>query len=160
MRRKYYIYVFFLSLDNLCSVIDRKQALMWRIALTNRHFQLLLGPCINMTQVRDDVVNFLCYCRFVKGIHQSPGDSPKKGQWHGALMFYLICAWTNGWANNRDAGDLRRHRVHGITLMITLQIIWVRHHNASCWMGGVCVCVCVCVCGRGGGGGGGGGGGS
>ena len=20
-----------------------------------------------------------------------------------------ICAWTNGWANNRDAGDLRRH---------------------------------------------------
>ena len=31
-----------------------------------------------MTQVRDDVVNFLCYCPFVKGIHQSPGDSPKK----------------------------------------------------------------------------------
>ena len=24
----------------------------------------------------------------------------------------LICAWTNDWANNRDAGDLRRHRAH------------------------------------------------
>ena len=28
----------------------------------------------------------------------------------GALMFSLICAWTNLWTNNRDAGDLRRHR--------------------------------------------------
>ena len=25
-----------------------------------------------------------------------------KGQWRGALMFSLICAWTNGCANNRD----------------------------------------------------------
>ena len=29
-----------------------------------------------------------------------------------ALLFYLICVWTNGWANNRDAVDLRRHRAH------------------------------------------------
>ena len=35
---------------------------------------------------------------------------PHKGQWRGALMFSLICAWTNGWANNLDTGDLRRHR--------------------------------------------------
>ena len=28
------------------------------------------------------------------------------------LMFSLICAWINGWINNREAGDLRRHRVH------------------------------------------------
>ena len=27
-------------------------------------------------------------------------------------MFALICVWTNGWANNQDAGDLRRHRAH------------------------------------------------
>ena len=33
-------------------------------------------------------------------------------------MFYLICAWTNGCANNRDAGDFRRHRAHyGVTVM-------------------------------------------
>ena len=25
---------------------------------------------------------------------------------------YLICAWANGWANNRDASDLRRHCAH------------------------------------------------
>ena len=29
-----------------------------------------------------------------------------------ALMFSLTCARTNGWINNRDAGDLRRHRAH------------------------------------------------
>ena len=41
------------------------------------------------------------------------GNSPvtvDKGQWRGALMFYLICAWINGWVNNLGAGDLRRHR--------------------------------------------------
>ena len=34
-------------------------------------------------------------------------------------MFTLICAWINGWVNNRDAGDLRRHRAHyDVTVMI------------------------------------------
>ena len=34
------------------------------------------------------------------------------------LMFSLICAWTSGRANNRDAGDMRRHRVHyDVTVM-------------------------------------------
>ena len=41
-----------------------------------------------------------------------PVNSPHKGQWRGALMFSLICAWINDWANNREAGDLRRHRGH------------------------------------------------
>ena len=42
----------------------------------------------------------------------SPLNSPHKGQWRGALMFSLICAWINGWVNNREAGDLRRHGAH------------------------------------------------
>ena len=34
-------------------------------------------------------------------------------------MFPLICSWTNGWTNNRDAGDLRRHRAHyDVTVMV------------------------------------------
>ena len=37
-------------------------------------------------------------------------NSPRKGQWRGALMLSLICAWINGWVNNREAGYLRRHR--------------------------------------------------
>ena len=52
------------------------------------------------------------------GIHRSPVDSHHKGQWRGASMFSLISAWTNGWENNRNTGDLRRHRAHDdITVM-------------------------------------------
>ena len=55
---------------------------------------------------------------FVRVIHRSSVVSPHKGQWRGALMFSLVCAWTNCWANNRDAGDLRRHVAHcDITVM-------------------------------------------
>ena len=37
---------------------------------------------------------------------------PHIGQWRGALTFYLISAWINGWVNKREAADLRRHRAH------------------------------------------------
>ena len=57
--------------------------------------------------------------RFVRGNHRSLVDSPHKGQWRGMLMFSLICTWTNSWANDRDAGDLKRHRAHyDVTVMI------------------------------------------
>ena len=49
---------------------------------------------------------------FVRGIHQSPVNSPHKGQWRGAVMFSLICAWINSWTNNHVAGYLRCHRAH------------------------------------------------
>ena len=39
-------------------------------------------------------------------------NTPHKSQWLGAFLFSLICAWTNGWVNNRDAGDLRHYRTH------------------------------------------------
>ena len=72
-------------------------------------------------QIYDDVIkwkHFPLYWPFVWGIHQSPLNSTHKGQWRGTLMFSLICAWTNGWVNNRDAGDLRRHRDHyDVTVM-------------------------------------------
>ena len=48
------------------------------------------------------------YWSFVWVIHRSPVNSPHKGQWRGTLMFSLICAWTNNWANY----DLRCHRAH------------------------------------------------
>ena len=40
------------------------------------------------------------------------GNSPIKYQWRGALMFSLIWACFDSWANNGDAGDLRRHSAH------------------------------------------------
>ena len=52
------------------------------------------------------------YWPFASGIRWWPVDCPHKAQWHGVLMFSLISAWPNAWANNRDVGDLRRHRAH------------------------------------------------
>ena len=62
------------------------------------------------------------YWYFVRGIHRSPVNSLHKGQWRGALMFSLICVRITGWANNREAGDLRRHRtLHDVIVMICLK---------------------------------------
>ena len=54
---------------------------------------------------------FQRYWPFVRGIHRSSVNSAYKGQWRGALVFSLIF-WINSWVNNREAGDLRRHRAH------------------------------------------------
>ena len=53
------------------------------------------------------------------------GNSPVTGQFPSqrsmsrGLVFSLICAWTNGWVNNRHAGDLGRNRAHyDVTVMV------------------------------------------
>ena len=59
------------------------------------------------------VIDHLCW-----RIHRSLVNSPHKGQWRGALMFSLISTRINGWGNNDEAGDLRRHRAHyDVTVM-------------------------------------------
>ena len=74
-------------------------------------------------QDHDDVIIWKQFPRcwpFLRRIHRSPVNSPHKGQWRGALMLSLIHTWRNGWVNNGEAGDLRRHRVHyDLTVMIT-----------------------------------------
>ena len=62
-----------------------------------------------------DVFFDLC----LRGIHRSSVNSPHKGQWRGALMFSFICAWINGWVNNRETGDLRRHRANYDVVVVT-----------------------------------------
>ena len=72
---------------------------------------------VELTMIcHDDIIKwkyFPCYCPFLRGIYRSPEDSPHKGQWRRGLMFSLICVWTNGWANNRDAGDYDVTYCHG-----------------------------------------------
>ena len=84
--------------------------------------------------------HFPHYCPFVQGIHWSLVNSPHKGQWHGNLMFSLICAWINGWVKNHEASDLRRHHTHYdvivmIFLGIAMHLSWTHcdpwHHMAT-----------------------------
>ena len=84
----------------------------------------ILHPVYNwhrQTHQHDDFIkwkHFPRYWPFVQGIHRSTVNSPHKGQWRGALMFPLICAWIKGWVNNREAGDLRRSHAHyDVTVM-------------------------------------------
>ena len=54
--------------------------------------------------------HFPRYWTFVRGIPRSPVNSLHRGQRRGALMFSLICAWTNSWGHCGDACDFRRQR--------------------------------------------------
>ena len=79
-------------------------------------------------QNHDDVIkwkHFPRYWPFVRGIHRSS----HKGQWRGALMFSLIWAWINGWVNNRQTGDLRRHRAHHDVIVKHPCQFWNRFKN-------------------------------
>ena len=83
----------------------------WRLVC----WRIFASLSLNELFQHDDVIkwkHFPRYWPFVRGIHRSPVNSPHKGQWRGALMFSLICVWINGWVNNGEAGDLRRHRGH------------------------------------------------
>ena len=79
---------------------------------------------IVISRYHDDVIKWKKnprYWTFVWGNHRSPVNSPHKGQWCGTLVFSTICAWINGWVNNREAGDLIRQRAHYyVTLMCVL----------------------------------------
>ena len=68
---------------------------------------------------RHQMEPFPRYWPFVWGIHR----------WPVTLMFSLICAWINGWVNNREAGDLRRHRAHyDVIVMFYTAIIMITYY--------------------------------
>ena len=93
---------------------------------------------IPMDIPHDDIIkwkHFPRYRSFVRGILRSPVNSPHKGQWRGALMFSLICAWINGFVNNRDAGDLRRIRTHyDVSVMLTSLLSLCQSINIHEWI--------------------------
>ena len=77
----------------------------------------------------DDVIkwkHFPRYWPFVRGIHWSLVIFPHNGQWRRVLMFSLICAWTNAWVNNRDAGDLRPYCPHFYVFVMS-NVLYLLH---------------------------------
>ena len=73
---------------------------------------LIICPVNSMPWWCHQVDTFLRYWLFEGNPPVTGGFSPHKGQWCGALMFSLICAWTKRWGNNRHGGDLRCHCAH------------------------------------------------
>ena len=85
--------------------------------LTVRHpnapaARLRLFPAAFSIMMMSSNGTFSALLALCAGIHRSPVNSSHKGQRRGALMFSLICAGIHAWVNNREAGDLRRHRAH------------------------------------------------
>ena len=72
---------------------------------------------------RHQMETFSALLAFCAGNSPVPGQFPHKGQWRGALMFSLICGWTNGWLNNRETVDLRRYRAHYVVTVMYTQIL-------------------------------------
>ena len=93
------------------------------------------GRCtwiFDILRFHDDVSkwkHFSRYWSFVRGIQRSPLNSPLKGQWRGALKFSFIRVWTNGWINNRNAGDLGLHHTHYDTERVSFVYI---HTYSTC----------------------------
>ena len=92
------------------------------INLTSQQLKMENKNASNLFATSHDNVikwkHFPRYWPFVRGIHRSPVNSVHKGRWRRALMFSLICSRINGSVNNRNAGDMRRHRAHyDVTVM-------------------------------------------
>ena len=82
----------------------------------------------HLKENHDDIIkwkHFPHYWPFVRGIHRSLVNSPHKEEWCRALMFSLICTWTNSlWANNGNAGDLRCYHAHcDVIVMLQINVI-------------------------------------
>ena len=76
------------------------------------------------------------------GESTSKVDSPLKDQLRANEVFSLICGSTNESANNRNAGDLRRHRAYNDVIVIySVKIIvrgtGVRYRLGYCVKGGL-----------------------
>ena len=99
-----YTFNFGLNHTEVCGSVANQNVGWWRHQIET--FSALLALCEGNPLVISE------------SIDRSTVDFPYKGQWRGALMFSLICARTNGWANNRNSGDLRRLRAHyDVTVM-------------------------------------------
>ena len=109
----------------------------WLVEWGNTHvtcYEWTALSDLKLASLHDDVIkweHFPRYWPLVREIHRSPVNSPRKGQWRGALMFSLIRVWINGWANNREAGDLWRHRVRYDVIVMVRDILVPNRHDAN-----------------------------
>ena len=93
-----------------------------------------------MDAIHDDIIKWKHFPHYWPFVMNSPVNSPHKGQWREALMFSLICAWTNGLVNNRKrwwfempSCSLWRH-CNGNFLMMSCHY-QMGHQWNSCFIG-------------------------
>ena len=107
-------YYFFIDIFSFVIIIDTKTTTM---TMMNNNWQDSV-----MTKVHRHLIILFC----VNYWSEAKASDPKR--------WLFIYAWTKGWANNRDPGDLRRRRAHNGVAVISLCTIaldtfahWVRY---------------------------------
>ena len=86
--------------------------------------------------LRHEMETFSALLAIWAGNSPVTGEFPAQleGQWRGALMFSLICPRINGWVNNHEAGDLRRHRAHyDVTVMWAMLSMPTFRFSSNIW---------------------------
>ena len=69
---------------------------------------------------RHQMETFSALLALCAGSSPVTGEFPSQRSVTRSFMFYLVCAWTNGWVNYRNAADLRRHPSHyDVNIMIS-----------------------------------------
>ena len=104
--------------------ITRPSALWIKAQMNFPPWRFAQQDATNFTY-HDDVIKRKHFPRnwpFVRRIHRSRWIPHTKDSDAELLMFSLTCVWINGWVNNREAGDLRRHRDHYDVIVMTLKI--------------------------------------
>ena len=85
----------------------------------------------------DDVIKWKHFSRYwslVRGIHRLPVKSPTKASDLELRRFLLSAPWINGWIDNREAGDLRRHRTHYDVIVMRMTSEGERKRHLSCFV--------------------------
>ena len=121
---------FWLNLTWWESLYVERWFLHWCMAIFSTVHRVSIGP-LTLLVYHDDVIKWKHiprYWPFVRGIHGFPVNSRHKGQWRRVLTFSLICSWINGWVNNREACDLKRHRAHYDVTVMMCSCVRLNHY--------------------------------
>ena len=124
-------------MDSNNIILTESTLLCWRkIQLLSQVSENHRASLYDHYTVHDDVIkwkHFPRYWPFVRGIHRSPVNSPHKGKWRGALVFFFVLfpkkrlskqSW--GWWFETPSGSLWRHS--NVPLLVTMRI-----HNIITW---------------------------
>ena len=79
---------------------------------------LFPSPVTRYSRWRHQMETFSALLAICAGNSPATGKFPAQRPVTRSFDVSMICVWINGWVNNRDAGDLRRHHTHyDVTVM-------------------------------------------
>ena len=88
----------------VCNIILYQTVLWWLLILPTQR--------ASISWWRHQMETFSALLAICAGNSPATGEVPTQRPVTRSLMFSLIGVWINGWVNDGEAGDLRRHRTH------------------------------------------------